>query len=178
MKKWMYLIFPGIMLGAFLVVYLSHVEEAEKREQSRLLAAQQKLEKEMQEKKEAEARAAEDAKKRQEEREAEEAKKAEERRRKQEAADKEIQDAIAELHAESDKSAQQAAQLEIELDRLHKEKDLLGREEFDLAKQVEAARTAKRTTELQQQHFTQVLAQRAANSTLAAMPPPPPAPRR
>ncbi len=178
MKKWMYLVFPGIMLAIFLVLYTTHKKEAEEREKARTAKLAADIELEKQKKKENEERARIDAEKRQKEREEEERKKEAERRRKQEAADKEVRDATAQYRAEADKLAKEAGQLEIELDRLHKEKDQLGRREFDLAKQVELARVAKRNAELQQQHMTAMIAQRAETSAMARMPPPPPAPAK
>lgn len=174
MKKWMYVIFPGIMLALFLVVYTSHVKEAEERERARIANVDRMRKEEEEKKKEAEKLAAEDAQKRAREREAEDRKKEEERRKKKEAIDKEIADDTNKYRTEADNSAHDASQLEIELDRLHKEKDQLGREDFDLAKKVELARVAKRNAELQQQHLTQMIAQRADQSAMASMPPPPP----
>ncbi|PTX96473.1 hypothetical protein [Opitutus sp. ER46] len=173
MKKWMYVIFPALMLGGFLLVYTSHVEEAEAREKARIEKVEADRKEAARLKKEAELRAQVDAQKRQQEREEEERKKEEERVRKQQAADKELRDAIAQFRGEADKSAKQASELEIELDRLHKVKDQTSREDFELAKQVELARVAKRNAELQQQHLTAMLSQRAGASGLAKMPPPP-----
>jgi len=34
MKKWMYLIFPSVMLAGFLVIYFSHKEKAEAKERA------------------------------------------------------------------------------------------------------------------------------------------------
>ena len=174
MKKWMYVIFPGAMLALFLVVYSAHVKEARQKEQEHLAkqAADRKAEEEK--KKEAERIAAIDAKKRQEEREAEERKKEEERRRKQEAIDKEVRDQTAQFKADSDKLAKQIADLQIQLDRLHKERDQLTREDLELAKQVELARVAKRNAELEEQRLTQMIALKADGSAMAQMPLPPP----
>lgn len=174
MKKWMYVVFPGIMLAVFLVLYTTHAREAEEREQTRLAKLKAEIDAEQKKKKENEEKARIDAEKRQKERDEEEKKKEDERRRKQEAADKEVRDQTAQYRAEADKLAKEASDLEIELDRLHKEKDQLSRAEFDLAKKVELARVAKRNAELQQQHLTAMIAQRAEQSTLTRMPPPAP----
>lgn len=175
MKKWMYIVFPGIMLALFLVVYTTHKKEAEEREALRERKVQEKLEADKQQKQIAEERAAEDAKKRAAERDAEDRKKEEDRKKKQAAIDKDIADETARFKSEADKSAKDASNLEIELDRLHKEKDALGRDDFELAKQVELARVAKRNAELQEQHLTAMIAQRADTSAMARMPAPPPA---
>jgi len=88
MKKWMYLIAPGLMLAGFFVLYFSHAEELHKKE----LAQKAKIEQERVEadtkKKVAETKAREDAKKRQEERDAEEKKKLDEKMARQAADDK------------------------------------------------------------------------------------------
>jgi hypothetical protein len=177
MKKWMYVIFPGIMLALFLVVYTSHVKDAEERERQRIAKMESDRKAEEDKKKEAEKLAAEDAKKRQIEREQEDRKKEEERRRRQEAADKEVRDKTAEYRGKADTAAKQVNQAELELDRLHKLKEQTSREDFDLAKQVELARVAKRNAELQEQHLTQMIANRADSSGMAQMPPPPPPPK-
>ena len=36
MKKWMYLIFPGVMLAGFLVIYFSHKAKAEEKERAHI----------------------------------------------------------------------------------------------------------------------------------------------
>lgn len=174
MKKWMYVIFPGIMLGLFLIVYTSHVKEAEDREQRRIekMEADRKADEER--KKKAEELAAADAKKRQEEREQEEAKKEADRRRKQEAADKEVRDKTAEYRGKADDFAKKVNQAEIELDRLHKQRETANHEDLELAKRVELAQVAKQTAELQAQHLMQMIANRADQSMMAQMPPPPP----
>lgn len=174
MKKWIYLIFPGVMLGLFLIVYTTHKEEAEARELAREKAIAEKKAEDERQKKEAEERAKVDAEKRQKEREEEQRKKEEERRAKQEAADKEVRDQTAKFRADADKSAKEAAELEIQLDRMRKEREQMSRQTFEIAKQVEAARVAKRNAELQQQHLTQMIVQRANQSTLVAAPTPPP----
>ncbi len=173
MKKWMYVIFPGVMLVLFLIVYTSHVKEAEERERQRIANVEKQRQEEEAKKAEAERLAAEDAKKRQVEREQEERKKEEDRQRKQDAADKEVSDKTAEYRAKADAAQKQVNALELELDRLHKNKEQASRDDFDTAKQVELARVAKRNAELQEQHLTQMIAARADTSMMAQMPPPP-----
>jgi hypothetical protein len=179
MKKWMYLIFPGVMLGLFLVFYLSHKKTAEEKEIAHKVAVEKKKAEDDMKKKEAEANARKDAKKRQDEREAEERKKEEEKAAKQAADDKKVRDQTAEYTAKGAASAKQAANLEAELDRLRKEKDKLGRETFDLRKQVELTRIARRNAELEIQRMTEMVVRRASDSALTRPPaipvPPPPA---
>jgi hypothetical protein len=176
MKKWMYIIFPSVMLAGFLVIYFSHKEESEAKERAHIeQVAREKAEAE-EKKKIAEAKAREDARKRQEERDAEEKKKAEEKAAKQAADDKKVRDQTAEYTAKADAAAKQVSALEAELDRLRKEKDQTSREAFDLAKQVELARIARRNAELEIQRMAEMVARRAAESSLTQPPPLPPTP--
>ena len=178
MKKWIYILAPAIMLGGFLFIYFGHVETMHKKEAAK--AAQVRAEKEAADKKkqEAETKARADAKKRQDERDAEDAKKEKEKADKQAADDKKVRDAIAEFTAKGDAAAKQAANLEIELDRLRKEKDRLSRETFDMAKQVELARIARRNAELEIQRMTEMIARRAGDSMMTRPPAAPPAPAK
>ena len=176
MKKWMYLIFPGLMMAGFLVIYFSHVEKTHAKEK----AAAEKIAKEKAEadvkKKAAEVKARDDAKKRQEERDAEEKKKADEKEAKQAADDKKVRDATAEYVAKGAAAAKQVATLEKDLDNLRKEKDKTQREAFDLAKQVELARIARRNAELEIQRMTEMVSKRAHESSMVKPPVLPPAP--
>lgn len=170
MKKWMYIIFPSVMLAGFLVIYFSHKEKAEAKERAHIAqVAKEKADAE-EKKKVAEAKAREDAKKRQEERDAEEKKKEAEKLAKQAADDKKVRDQTAEYTAKADAAAKQVNSLEIELDRLRKEKDKTSRESFDLAKQVELARIARRNAELEIQRMTEMISKRAAESSMTRPP--------
>lgn len=179
MKKWMYLIFPSVMLAGFLVIYFSHKKEAEEKEARHIAQVAKERADAEQKKKVAETKAREDAKKRAEEREAEERKKEEEKAAKQAADDKKVRDTTAEYTAKADAASKEASKLEIELDRLRKEKDKTSRETFDLAKQVELARIARRNAELEIQRMTEMIARRASDSSLTRPPivPAPPAKR-
>lgn len=176
MKKWMYIIFPGVMLAGFLVIYLSHKKEAEDKERSHIAAVAQKKADEDTKKKAAEAKAREDAKKRQDERDAEEKKKEEDKAAKQAADDKKVKDATAEYTAKAATATKEVSSLEAELDRLRKEKDKTNRETFEIAKQVELARVARRNAELEIQRMTAMIAKRVSDSFLVRPPYVPPAP--
>ena len=85
--------------------------------------------------------------------------------------------------AELDKAINEAAAsqktidgLEADLERLHKQKDQLSRDGFDLAKQVELAKVAKRTAESEIQRTVDLVARKSQESYLTRMPPPPPPP--
>jgi ABC-type Na+ efflux pump permease subunit len=176
MKKWMYLIFPTVMLAGFLVIYFSHKEKAEAKERAHIAqVAKEKADAE-EKKKVAETKAREDAKKRQDERDAEEKKKEAEKVAKQAADDKKVRDQTTEYTAKADAAQKQVNALEIELDRLRKEKDKTSREAFDLAKQVELARIARRNAELEIQRMTEMVTRRASESSLTRPPVLPPAP--
>jgi hypothetical protein len=178
MKKWMYLIFPGIMLAGFLVIYTGHRKEAEAKEiRMKAEAETARLEAEKK-KKEAETKAREDARKRQEEREAEERKKEEEKAAKQAKDDKMVRDQIAEYTAKADSAQKQVNALEIELDKLRKEKDRVSRETFDLAKQLELARVERRNAELEIQRMHEMIVRKASESSLVRPPAIAPAPAR
>ena len=170
MKKWMYLIFPGLMLAGFLVFYLSHKKAAQEKEAAHEVAVAKKKAEDDQKKKEAEAKAREDARKRQEEREAEDRKKEEEKAAKQAADDKKVRDQTNEFLAKAKSAEGQVHQLDAELERLRKEKDQVSRETFDLQKQVELARIARRNAELEIQRMTEMVAQRAAQSAMTRPP--------
>lgn len=178
MKKWMYLIAPAIMLCGFMFVYFSHVEVTHKKEaEAKARIAKEKADAE-EKKRVAEAKAREDAKRRSDEREAEERKKEAEKAARQAADDKKVRDQTAEYTAKANAASAEVKKLEAELDRLRKERDKLNRETFDLAKQVELARIARRNAELEIQRMTEMIAKRASDSSLTkppmmAMPPAP-----
>ena len=176
MKKWMYLIFPGVMLAGFLVIYFSHKTKAEEKERQHIADVAKKKAEDDDKKKAAEAKAREDAKKRQEERDAEEKKKEDEKAARQAADDKKVRDQTAEYTAKADVAGKKVTALEAELDRLRKEKDKTNRETFDLAKQVELARIARRNAELEIQRMTEMVVRRASESAMTRLPAPPPTP--
>lgn len=177
MKKWIYLIVPFVGMALFMVVYLSYEKQRSAKELARKEAVAQKQADEKKRKDEAEQKAREDAAKKQAEREAEEKKKEEERRAKLAKQDAEIKADIDAARAEADKFAKDAQSLEIQLDRLRKDKDRMMRETFDLLKQVELARVARRNAELEAQRMLETIGRRVADSNMTRPPPPPPAPK-
>lgn len=176
MKKWMYLIFPGAMLGLFLVFFLSHTKEAESREKVRQEVVAKKIADDAAKKKADEDRARLDAEKRAADRAAEDAKKEAERIAKVAAIDREIKEATDKAIVDAATSQKTIDNLEAELDRLHKQKDQFSRDSFDIAKQVELAKVAKRTAEIEIQRTVELIARKAQESYLTRMPPPPPPP--
>ncbi len=176
MKKWMYLLFPGAMLALFLVFFLSHTKEAEAREKVRQERLAKQIADDAAKKKADEDRARADAEKRSAERAAEDAKKEADKIAKQAAIDREIKEATDKAITEATASQKTIDSLEAELDRLHKQKDQLSRDGFEMAKQVELAKVAKRTAELEIQRTVDLIARKAQESYLVRMPPPPPPP--
>ena len=143
MKKWMYLIFPSVMLAGFLVFYFSHAKEAEAKEAQHIAQIAKDKAAADEKKKIAETKARDDARKRTEERDAEEKKKDEEKAAKQAADDKKVRDSTTEYTSKAEAAEKKVAAQNAELDRLRKEKDKTSRETFELAKQVELARIAR-----------------------------------
>ena len=176
MKKWMYLIFPGVMLGIFLVFFLSHQKESDARDKARAEIVAKKEADEKAKKVEAERKAQEDGKKRLAEREAEEAAKTAAKLAKQAAADKEVSDDTKKATDAGDASQKQITKFESDLASIRAAKDKASRESFELAKQVELAKVAKRNAEFEIQRTTEMVSRRASDSSLTRMPPPPPLP--
>jgi hypothetical protein len=175
MKKWMYLIFPTLMLGLFLVFYFSHKKDAEAQEAAKAAEMAKKDAEEAKKKADAEKAAADNARENQKKHEEEERQKEETRVAKQAAADKEVKDTTDGYLARGDKASKEVAAREIELDTLHKQRDALNRATFDAAKEVELAKIARRNAELETQRMLERVSKLASESILARMPPPPPA---
>ena len=177
MKKWMYLIFPGTMLGLFLVFFLSHTKEAEAREQVRIEALNKKMADEAANKKRDEERARKDAEDRAAKRAQEDAEKEAKKIAQQAAIDKDVKDATDKAMADQVAAQKNIDRLEAELEALHKQKDQNSREAFDLAKQVELAKVAKRQAEMEIQRTVEMVSKRTSEGFLMRLPPPPAAPR-
>lgn len=174
MKKWIYLISVGGMLAIFMFFYFAHVKEAEIKEQQQKAEAAQKAKEEADRKAAIEEKAREDAERRARERSEAEAKKEADRLAKWEAENKKIQDATDEMNGKADAYSKEISALEVELNRLRTEKEKLNRDAFEFAKQVEQARIAKRNAELEIQRMTDMIARRAAESSLSRAPAAPP----
>lgn len=174
MKKWLYVIAVGGMLTVFLFFYFGFRKEAELKEKhhQEQIAAQQKAENER--KAVIERKAREDAEKRATERAAAEAKKEADRLAKWEAESRKIQEATDAANTKAEAFSKHISQLEVNLNALRTNKEKLSRETFEFAKQVEQARIDKRNAEMEIQRMTDMIAKRAADSTLTRMPPPPP----
>ena len=174
MKKWMYVLGPGLMLGVFLFFYFSSKAETDARMKAEK-ARKEEVARDLEQKKQiAEAKARADAERRNAERAAEEAKIAKDKQDKYDAEMRRIKEDTDKANANAAASAKEISELTIELDSLHKQKDALTREGFDFAKRVELAEVARRNAELEIQRMVQMIANRADQSIMAKMPPTPP----
>jgi hypothetical protein len=173
MKKWFYVLFPAILLSVFLFYYTASKAETEAREKAhKEQMAREKAEAD-QKKAAAEAKAREDAEHRSAERAAEEAKAAKDKEDKYNSDMARIKEDTDRSNATAATYAKQVSEYTIELDNLHKEKDNLTRESFELAKKVELAEIARQNAELEIQRYVQMVADRADQSSLTKMPAPP-----
>jgi hypothetical protein len=176
MKKWMYLIFPTLLLGVFLFFYnqdLARVHEKERITAEKI--AQEKAEAEAK-KKAAEEQARVSAEKRSKEQADADAKVLADKEARYQANYKKLQDEITKNSTEADRFSKEAAALEIELDALHQKKEEVNKADFDLLKKVELERVAQQNADMEIQRKVEMISRLAAESALTAMPPPPPPP--
>jgi hypothetical protein len=174
MKKWMFVIFPGILLAVFLFFYNQTADQIREKEHARALEVQRQKEVDAQKKKMIEDNARRDAEKRAKEQADEDARKEAEAAQKKAAERNRIQAATDEANAELDRYSKESADLEIQLDHLRKDKDQLTREDAELERSVQEAQIRERNAELEVQRMVDMIAQRANQSYLTRLPPPPP----
>jgi hypothetical protein len=174
MKKWLYVLAPGIMLAVFLFFYFASKAETDAREQAHKEQVAKEKAAYDQKTQQATAKAREDAERRTAERTAEEAKVARDKQDKYNAEMSRLKEDTDKSNALAEGYAKQVSKLTIELDSLHKQKDSLSREGFELAKKVDLAEVARRNAELDIQRMVDRIAIKADESSMAKMPPPPP----
>jgi membrane-associated HD superfamily phosphohydrolase len=168
-----YIIVPVVLLGVFLFFYngalkeMAAKEAAKQEEVAKVKAAEDARRAEI------ERKAAEDAKRRQAEREAEDRAKEQKKIKEYEDAMQQLKDEADKYLAEADKNQKDANALELQLNDLRSTKEKTNRETFELAKQVELAKIARRNAELEIQRMVDMVAQKVGASSFAAMPPPP-----
>lgn len=174
MKKWMYLIFPAILLAVFLFYYNQEMGQIALRDKARAdEIAQQKTNADAK-KKEAEEQARVSAEKRAKEQKDADDQVAATKEAKWQADSKRIRDDTAKNTSEADHFSKESSDLEIELDALHQKREKLNLEDFDLLKGVELARVAQENANMEIQRKVEMIARRADESSLTEMPPPPP----
>ena len=174
MKKWLYVLFPTVLLGIFLFYYFASKAETEAREKAHREQVAREVAEANEKKALAEAKARDDAERRNVERAAEEAKAAKDKEDKYNQEMARIKSETDRSNATAEEYSKKVADLTIELDTLHKQKDSLTREDFEMAKKIELAEIARRNAEMEIQRYTEMIANRADQSLMAKMPPPPP----
>jgi hypothetical protein len=175
MKKWMYLIFPGLGLVAFLLVYFPAKHMAEERlaaqaaevERAKQEAIDKRLELEKKAKEESDARALQNAQERQAQDDAREKKRLDELQH--------IRDETDTANADADRFSKEADALTAKLAALQQQKEDLTREDFELAKKVQLAWVTRSDADLENERMLDMVATRAAQSGMANAPLPPPA---
>lgn len=173
-----YIIVPLILSAIFWFIYSDSSKKIHEKEVAAELAIEEAAKQAELDKKEAERKSKEDAARRTAEREADEAKKLADKRAKWEKVGQEIANATAKAKSESDDLQKQINELELKLADLRAKKEALNRETFDKMKSVEAARIAKRNSELEVQRMAQMVSDRAENSVLVKAPILPPTKKR
>lgn len=168
-----YIIVPVVLLGVFLFFYNGALKEMAAKEVAKQEEAAKVKKAEDDRRAEIEKKAAEDAKRRQAEREAEDRAKEQKKIKEYEDAMRQLKDEADKYLAEADKNQKDSNALELELNDLRNRKEKTNREAFELSKQVELAKIARRNAELEIQRMVDMVAQRIGASSLAQMPPPP-----
>jgi hypothetical protein len=174
MKKWMYIIFPAILLTAFLFYYRQEMTKIAETQRIRAEQVEKQKAEDEAKKKEAEEQAKVSAEKRARDQKEADEKVAAEKEAKYQATSKQIKDETDQNNADADRFSKEASELEIELDALHQKREKLNREDFDLLKQVELTRVAQQTADMEIQRKVEMIARKADESAMAQIPPPVP----
>jgi chromosome segregation ATPase len=174
MKKWFYVLFPTLMIAVFLLFYMASRKETIAREVAQKEEAARTKAEADRKKAEAEATAQADAERRNIQRAADEAKAAKDKEDKYNTEMAKIKAETDRENASAEKFSKEVSELTIELDTLHKQKDDLTRESFELLKKIELQEVARRNAELEIQRYDEMIANRADESFMTKMPPAPP----
>ncbi|MBI2513495.1 MAG: hypothetical protein HYV96_16105 [Opitutae bacterium] len=172
-----YIIVPVVLLGTFLFFYNGALKEMHDKEVAKQVQKDKEKAAEDERRRVIEEKAKADSTRRQAEREAEDRAKEQKKIKEYEDAMRQLKDEADKYLAEADKNQKDANALELELNDLRNRKEKTNRETFELAKQVELAKIARRNAELEIQRMVDMVAQKVGASSFAAMPPPPPAPK-
>jgi hypothetical protein len=159
-----YLIVPVILLGVFGGVYWKHSQTAANESARRAAETDRIKDDELAKKTEAERVAKADAARRSAERETEEQKKEADKQARWAAEGKRIEEETARFADRIKELTEQTAHTEAELATLRAARTQVDRENFELAREVELARIAKRNAELEIQRAVDVVAERASRS--------------
>jgi hypothetical protein len=174
MKKWMFVIFPGILLLIFLFFYQQTSAEMQAREQAHATELARQKAADAEHKQMIEDKAKKDADERAAQQAAEEAQKAADAAAKKKKVRDAIQAETDSANAQIDHFTKQIADLQAQLDKLDEQKKQESLADFDFAKKVELARVNERNSELEIQRMVDMIAQRTAKSWLTKLPTPPP----
>ncbi len=160
----LYVIVPILLLIAFSGVYVMHSKDAAAQAAFAAAEAEQRAAAEAAKKAEAERQAREDADRRAAERLAEERRKEEEKTARWEATSRQIAEDTAGFLVQFERLGTEARELEARLASLRSERDRASQAAFDLAKEIEAARIAKRNAELEIQRLVEMTARRSGTT--------------
>lgn len=156
-----YLIIPVVLLALFGGVYWNHIGHSKAESRAKAAAAFEAKAAEEAKKAEAERKAREDAEKRSADRLAEEKKKEADKLAKWEADNAQIAADTERYETQVKTLAAEAAALEKQIADVRTAKQLQGKENFELAREIELARIAKRNAEMEIQRTTEMLARSA-----------------
>ena len=156
----LYFIAPLLLTLAFGGVYLSHSRQAEEKAAAARVEADKAAAEALAKKQEAERQAREDADRRTAERLAEEKKKEEEKAAKWAAQGQALADETAAYAAQAEKNSTEVKALEAKLTALRAEKDKAVQAGFDFELEIEKARVAKRSAELEIQRLVEMVARK------------------
>jgi hypothetical protein len=171
MKK-IYILVPLILLVGFTFYYRNFAADLAQREAAEQAAEDARIAEEEAKKLAAEKSARLESEKKAAQREAEAAEKEAKKRAEWEAAGAKLAEETAGYKKQGDDYTKQINELELQLVELRRSKDDRTNEALALTEQVELARIAKRNAELEIQRLTDMVADRAAKSSMTQMPPP------
>src|SRR5205823_3306931 len=140
MKKWMYLIFPSLLLAVFLTFYFMDAKRVAERDRLHALEVQRRTTEEAKKQADLKEKAEADAKKRADERAADIAKKEADKLARWNKAGKDIQDAFDKSTAVSNQNSIKIAAMEKELESLRNLREKTNQEYLELLKKVELAK--------------------------------------
>ena len=175
MKKTLltYLVIPGILLGVFIFFYLGAVKEMNAKDLAQKEAKALADKEEADRKKVIEDKATQDAIKRQKDREEADAAKEAKKEADYQAVMTQLRNEANDYGSQADKLNKEVQDLEIAISQARSNKEKLNRETFDLAKQVELAKIARRTAEIEIQRMVERTGMKVADTSVAKLPPPP-----